>query len=322
MMANEVTPCSALFSAMKKLGGISYKELAGIILSGKPLSDGRSPVSRINDRTWVSRFVVHAPVGSLQDRYFCDFSVSALRIIARLKSRMGKGLTSEQILNLVKAEEVHGMEKALSLCHQNVTLYRNTLERIIHGPGMTVDESSEAAMVLFVSVGCLADVRRAAEYTMGFAQSTHAGRLTTPTAVSSTNSEDKKSILDSKPVLGLLRIVDGYVVGSPYWLSDDEEGTEIGALALSRNAINDVGPHASGRHARIWHEDGCWFIEDLDSSNGTTVVSSVNHKEFALGSSDQGQTDTLLARMELHPGDEIHLADDTVFVVIEGMVNI
>lgn len=63
------------------------------------------------------------------------------------------------------------------------SLFGNTLERIIHGPGMTVDESSEAAMVLFVSVGCLADVRRAAEYTMGFAQSTHAGRLTTPTAV-------------------------------------------------------------------------------------------------------------------------------------------
>ena len=70
MMANDITPCSALFSAMKKQGGISYKELAGLILSGKPLSDGRSPVSRINDRTWVSRFIVHAPVGSLQDRYF------------------------------------------------------------------------------------------------------------------------------------------------------------------------------------------------------------------------------------------------------------
>ena len=94
MMANDITPCSALFSAMKKQGGISYKELAGLILSGKPLSDGRSPVSRINDRTWVSRFIVHAPVGSLQDRYFCDFSVSALRIIARLKARTGKALSS------------------------------------------------------------------------------------------------------------------------------------------------------------------------------------------------------------------------------------
>lgn len=142
MMANDITPCSALFSAMKKQGGISYKELAGLILSGKPLSDGRSPVSRINDRTWVSRFIVHAPVGSLQDRYFCDFSVSALRIIARLKARAGKALSSEQIMDLVRANEIHGMEKALELCHQNVTLYRNTMDRVVNGPGLTADESA------------------------------------------------------------------------------------------------------------------------------------------------------------------------------------
>ena len=81
MSASAATPCSVLFSTMKKLGGISYKELAGLILSGKPLSDGKSPVSRINDRTWVSRFIVHAPPGSLQDKYFCDFGIGALRVV-------------------------------------------------------------------------------------------------------------------------------------------------------------------------------------------------------------------------------------------------
>ncbi len=126
-----------------------------------------------------------------------------------------------------------------SECHA----VRNTMDRVVNGPGLTADESVEAAMVLFVSVGCLADVRRAAEYTMKFAQSTHAGRLTTPTAVPVPADEAKrvhKSILDEDPVLGLLRIVDGYVVGSPYWLSSDSEGTEIGALTLSEGAINDV----------------------------------------------------------------------------------
>lgn len=325
MMANEITPCSALFSAMKKQGGISYKELAGLILSGKPLSDGRSPVSRINDRTWVSRFIVHAPVGSLQDRYFCEFSVSALRIIARLKSRTGKGLTSEQILNLVKAEEVHGMEKALSLCHQNVTLYRNTLDRVINGPGMTVDESAEAAMVLFVAVGCLADVRRAAEYTMKFAQSTHAGRLTTPTASPASTEACKKSILAGSPVLGLLRIVDGYVTGYPYWLSLDNEDTEIGALALADGAINDVGPHVSARHVRIWQQEGRWYVEGLGSSNGTTLVSGANHEVITVELPERDRKNAehnggVCDPVELHPGDELHLADDTVFVVLEGML--
>lgn len=335
MMANEVTPCSALFGAMKKLGGISYKELAGIILSGKPLSDGRSPVSRINDRTWVSRFVVHAPVGSLQDRYFCDFSVSALRIIARLKSRTGRALSSDQILDLVHANKVHEMEHALALCHQNVTLYRNTLERVTNGPGLTKDESAEAAMVLFVSVGCLADVRRAAEYTMRFAQTTHAGRLTTPTAVPATTQQSSaNSALAGAPVLGLVRVIDGYVMGSPYWLSTDEEGTEIGALALADGAINDVGPHVSARHVRIWQGEEIqgektqgekaqgeksWYVQGLGSSNGTTLVDAVTHETVMVEPPEHERAkDEGFGPVEIHPGDELHLADDTVFVVIEG----
>ena len=65
-MNNNPTPCGALFDVMKKHASISYKELAGLILSNRPLSDGRSPISRVGDRTWISRFIVHAPAGSLQ----------------------------------------------------------------------------------------------------------------------------------------------------------------------------------------------------------------------------------------------------------------
>ena len=77
-MNNNPTPCGALFDVMKKHASISYKELAGLILSNRPLSDGRSPISRVGDRTWISRFIVHAPAGSLQERYFCDYGVAAL----------------------------------------------------------------------------------------------------------------------------------------------------------------------------------------------------------------------------------------------------
>ena len=86
-MNNNPTPCGALFDVMKKHASISYKELAGLILSNRPLSDGRSPISRVGDRTWISRFIVHAPAGSLQERYFCDYDVAALRVMARLRSR-------------------------------------------------------------------------------------------------------------------------------------------------------------------------------------------------------------------------------------------
>lgn len=314
-MASELTPCSALFSAMKKLGGISYKELASLILSGRPLSDGRSPVSRVHDRTWVSRFVVHAPVGTLQEQYFCDFGVSALRIVARLKAHEGKRLDNDQIISLVRATDKHRMEEALAGCHQSTTLYRNTLERIIDEPGYSPDEHAEAAMVLFVATGCLGDVRRAVAYATEYTRTIHGGHLTTPAAGPATPG--MRGEPEVAPVLGLLRIVDGYAAGAPHWLSPAEEGTVLGALALSDGAINDVGSHASGTHARIWRAaDGRWMVEDLGSTNGTTLISGIDRAEVAVAA--PGSTG-IAAPREIRPGDELRLADDTAFMVLEGL---
>ena len=121
-MATELTPCGALFETMKRYGGISHKDLARLLLSGRPLADGKSPLSRCDDRTWVSRFIVHAPVGSLQDRYFCDWGVAALRVSARLRSRDGKGLSAEEALSLVTNQGGALMEQALRECHQDLAL--------------------------------------------------------------------------------------------------------------------------------------------------------------------------------------------------------
>lgn len=137
-MATELTPCGALFETMKRYGGISHKDLARLLLSGRPLADGKSPLSRCDDRTWVSRFIVHAPVGSLQDRYFCDWGVAALRVSARLRSRDGKGLSAEEALSLVTNQGGALMEQALRECHQDLALYRNVLERLARGAGYSV----------------------------------------------------------------------------------------------------------------------------------------------------------------------------------------
>ena len=140
-MATELTPCGALFETMKRYGGISHKDLARLVLSGRPLADGKSPLSRCDDRTWVSRFIVHAPVGSLQDRYFCDWGVAALRVSARLHSRDGKGLSAEGALSLVTNQGGALMEQALRECHQDLALYRNVLERLARGAGYSEREA-------------------------------------------------------------------------------------------------------------------------------------------------------------------------------------
>ena len=66
--SDELTPCGVMFDVFKRSCAIKHNELAEMVLSSRPLSDGRSPKSRTSDRSWVSRFIVHAPAGSLQER--------------------------------------------------------------------------------------------------------------------------------------------------------------------------------------------------------------------------------------------------------------
>ena len=43
MTPNEPTPCAAMFDTLKRFGGISHKDLAVLVLSERPLADGRTP---------------------------------------------------------------------------------------------------------------------------------------------------------------------------------------------------------------------------------------------------------------------------------------
>ena len=52
----ELTPCGAMFDIFKRAAHLSHIELCGLVLSSRPLADGRSPQSRAADRSWVSRF--------------------------------------------------------------------------------------------------------------------------------------------------------------------------------------------------------------------------------------------------------------------------
>lgn len=376
MTEAHLTPCGALFAVMKKHGGMSYKELASLVLSGKPLTDGRSPASRVSDRTWVSRFIVHAPVGSLQDRYFSDFGVSSLRIVARLKAREKRALSSEQILGFIVGDGGAMMRQALSAAHQDVALYDNVLARLIGGAGYTNDERVEIAMTLFVAAGCTADVRKAARFAVSYAKSVHGDNLATTPAASLGDADvapDRERMEHARFALGLVRVVDGYVKGDARWVSPDNSGIEIGALALGEGDIADVGPRVSGRHAHVWCDGGGrWFVEDLGSRNGTVVVSGVDRgkivvappkdekAELAAEAEVEAELDVVAEgesepkdaagverevievesgeaiepvgpdehidaelavseAVEIHPGDELILAGDTVFALVAGL---
>ena len=61
----ELTPCGAMFDIFKRAAHLSHIELCGLVLSSRPLADGRSPQSRAADRSWVSRFIVRASAALL-----------------------------------------------------------------------------------------------------------------------------------------------------------------------------------------------------------------------------------------------------------------
>ena len=149
----ELTPCGAMFDIFKRAAHLSHIELCGLVLSSRPLADGRSPQSRAADRSWVSRFIVRAPVGTLQERYFADYGTSAARIISQLALRRRNPMDAAAVTNMVCGPAGEPMVRALEECHQDTNLYRNALERLSQAAELMPAERAEAILVLFVAVG-------------------------------------------------------------------------------------------------------------------------------------------------------------------------
>ncbi len=59
-MEERETPCSYAYGDLKEFGGIKYKDAAEIMLSSRTILNGRSPRSRIGERSFLSRTIVHA----------------------------------------------------------------------------------------------------------------------------------------------------------------------------------------------------------------------------------------------------------------------
>lgn len=304
------TPCGALFSVFKRYAHISNLDLCTLILSNRPLPDGRSPASRATDRSWVSRFIVHAPVGSLQQRYFSDYGLAAGRVMAQLKLRKRNTMKSADIINLVCDAGRAPMEKALSACHQDVYLYRNALDRFSHAAELNVNERAETLLVFFMAVGCSADVRASVTYALEYANTACGGGTSTPSSLSFDAGTEQCSRAVAPHRLGLLRVDNGYVVGAPHWVDPSVDEIEVGALATGPNDITDVGPDVSAHHARIWHDaEGTWLVSDLDSTNGTVVASAADVLEASVSGDES---------CELHPGDQLRLGTSTTYVVLAG----
>ena len=201
------------------------------------------------------------------------------------------------------------MVRALEECHQDTNLYRNALDRLSQAAELMPAERAEAVLVLFVAVGCSADVRSSVNYAIDYAHATCGGGTSTPRSLGMSMTAGEREPAPAHP-LGLLRVQNGFVVSAPRWIQPSEEGVEIGALATGEGDITDVGDDVSARHAHIWCDaQNTWHVEDLSSTNGTVVVNGVTSVCIQV---EPGRS------AQLNPGDELKLGESTTYAILFG----
>lgn len=304
-----VTPRSVMFDVLKRVGHMSHAELAGIVLSSRPLADGRSAVAHASDRSWLSRFVVHAPADVAQQRLFADYGASAARLALRLRSRRSRAMGAGDIFDMVMSDEARAMDDALAAFGSDPRAYRNLLDRLASSEGYSAAGRSELALVLFVAAGCSADAATAVDYELSYERKVFGSASPTPPSSVLCQHDGAAPGGDFVPHLGLVRLCGGYVSGQPRWIDPEGPGCVVGSLATGASDVCDVERDVSSRHLRLWFEDGTWWCADMGSANGTWVRPA-DGCELRL---EPG------CRRALAPGDELRLGAATRFVLLEGL---
>lgn len=99
---------------------------------------------------------------------------------------------------------------------------------------------------------------------------------------------DKRAVNDrflgpnGRPVLARLSIQNGPMGGRSYLFHQD-------VTTVGRNNGNDLiipGRTVSRRHARMWFAEGYWYLEDLQSGNGTSVNNVRIYQAVVLNNGD------------------------------------
>lgn len=304
-----MTPCSVMFDVLKRVGHMSHAELAGIVLSSRPLADGRSAVTHASDRSWLSRFVVHAPVDVVQQRLFADYGASASRLALRLRSRRSRPMGARDVFDMVMSDDARAMDGALAAFGSDSHAYRNLLDRLATADGYSVADRSELVLVLFVAAGCSGDAAAAVDYGLSYERKVFGAASPTPPSSVMRPHDDATAGGDFVPHLGLVRLCGGYVSGQPRWIDPEGPGCVVGSLATGATDVCDVERDVSSRHLRLWFEDGAWWCADMGSANGTWVRPAAGG-ELRL---EPG------CRRALAPGDELRLGAATRFVLLEGL---
>ena len=100
------------------------------------------------------------------------------------------------------------------------------------------------------------------------------------------------------------------------------DGTVIGLLPKARHMVTDVAEDVSRQHARIWREDGRWYVAGLGSTNGTRLISGATGQveTVELPRAERAPQDKPLP-VEIAPTDILCLGETTQFIIMAVLGN-
>lgn len=158
-MPGRQTPIEVMFSLFKTSFALSHRALAELLLSDRPLTNGRPTAQMAQDTSWLSRTIVHSQPGSLEDRYFADWSYASDRILHKLRE---KGYSNADIYTTI-ASATGAIAQTLNAYGRNGLLYRNAASRLV-GCQSDKDDRALISIALVISTACWCDPARSITY--------------------------------------------------------------------------------------------------------------------------------------------------------------
>ena len=269
------TPSSVMYTDLRQFGNIAHRDTASILLDGSVTIGGKPLGARIGDRTFLSREIVHAKPGSLHPELYTDFTSSAKAITARLIAARGGGQAGcSEVIAHYRGTAATRLCHALADCGIDPMPYGNVVRKIM---SLHLEVESDRALLLvmlFLITGSLADPRRAVEHIDAFAA--HELSASLDTLVGDDEAHAPAQERTEEPRLGLVRLVAGAFRPPIHELTCAPTGTIIGCLPSGADGIADVDADVSRQHVRIWRDGGHWLVRDLQSTNGTHVISGAD----------------------------------------------
>lgn len=328
-MTHEETPSSVMYSILKGLK-VSNKDAAAILLSPTQKYGEKLLRDRIEERTFLSR-LTHAELGALPESSFANLTQAAQTLCSRIVNNDSSVTSMADLVRYlseesdVSSEPCSLMRAACRSVDVDGALFSNVVNSVVAHCSLSDADRATAVMLAYLATGCLGSPARATELVQAFIASTASRGFSTDLADESAYCEVPAS---EEVRLGIVRVIDGGLdLNNIHVLNTDPEGTVVGSLSTDAHSINDVGPLVSKRHLRIFRsETGDWFVQGLDSTNGTKLISGSDKREVVVelpkaernqGAKTKHTGESGSPALRLQPGDALHLAGTTVFLVLK-----